>query len=98
MKAIRRSDSGGDEAPPDPGADELIAALGAADDQPLDIDWTDQALETDSFSDVGSAGGGSDEGFDFDRVEAGDASLSEHLAGAIAWAWRARGRAGAGDS
>src|SRR5688500_10736098 len=31
-------DSGGDEAPPDPGADELIAALGASDDQPLDID------------------------------------------------------------
>ena len=30
-------DSEGDEAPPDPGADELIAALGASDDQPLDI-------------------------------------------------------------
>ena len=71
----------GDEAPPDPGADELIAALGASDDQPLDIDWNDQALETDSFADVaGSTSAGlSDEGFDFDRLEAGAASLSEHL-------------------
>src|ERR671912_2274296 len=36
----------GDEAPPEPGADELIASLNATDDQPLDIDWQDQALET----------------------------------------------------
>ena len=71
----------GDEAPPDPGADELIAALGASDDQPLDIDWTDQALETDSFADVaGSTSAGvPDGGFDFDRLEAGGESLSEHL-------------------
>src|SRR5688572_7128278 len=41
----------GDEAPPDPGADELIASLGASDDQPLDIDWNEQALETDSYTD-----------------------------------------------
>ena len=71
----------GDEPPPDPGADELIASLNASDDQPLDIDWRDQALETDSYADVaGSASAGSsDEGFDFDRLEAGEASLSEHL-------------------
>src|SRR5687768_3725876 len=69
----------GEDAPADPGADELIAALGADDDQPLDIDWRAQALETDSFSDVSGSGGGSDEAFDFDRLEAGEASLSEHL-------------------
>jgi len=74
-------EAGFDEPPPDPGTDELIAALGASDDQPLDIDWRDQALETDSFADVaGSASAGSsDEGFDFDRLEAGEASLAEHL-------------------
>ncbi len=76
-------DAGGDEAPPDPGADELIAALGASDDQPLDIDWSEQALETDSFADVGSPGGSGDEGFDFDRLEAGESSLSEHLLGQL---------------
>src|SRR5436190_761913 len=41
----------GDEAPDDPGADDLILAQ-AADDRPLDIDWTAEALETDSFADV----------------------------------------------
>ena len=40
------------EAPEDPGADDLI--LGQADDdRPLDVDWTSEALETDSFADVG---------------------------------------------
>ena len=75
------AEGAGDEAPPDPGADELIAALGASDDQPLDIDWRDQALETDSFADIAGSpsAGASDEGFDFDRLEAGEASLSEHL-------------------
>ena len=74
-------DGTNDEPPPAPGADELIASLNASNDQPLDIDWRDQALETDSFADVaGSASAGSsDEGFDFDRIEAGEASLSEHL-------------------
>ena len=47
-------------------------------DSPLDMDWREAALDTDSFADVGS-GGGSDEGFDFDRLEAGESSLSEHL-------------------
>lgn len=77
--AMADAQAAGDEPPPDPGADELIAALGASDDQPLDIDWREQALETDSLADVGASGGGSDEGFDFDRLEAGEASLSEHL-------------------
>jgi len=65
------------EAPDDPGADDLIMGQ-AEDDRPLDVDWTSEALETDSFSDVvGSAP--SDEAFDFDRVEYAAASLAEHL-------------------
>src|SRR4029079_7160693 len=70
-------DSDSDEAPDDPGADNLI--LGQADDdRPLDVDWQSEALETDSFSDVVTSGGG-DDGFDFDRVEYSAASLSEYL-------------------
>ena len=66
-----------EEAPEDPGADNII--LGQADDdRPLDRDWESEALETDSFSDV-VATGGSEEGFDFDRVEYSATSLAEHL-------------------
>jgi RNA polymerase sigma-54 factor len=66
-----------DEAPEDPGADNLI--LGQADDdRPMDVDSTAEALETDSFSDVVTSSG-SDEAFDFDRVEYAAASLAEHL-------------------
>ncbi|MFL6751937.1 MAG: RNA polymerase factor sigma-54 [Sphingomicrobium sp.] len=67
----------GDEAPDDPGADDLI--LGQADDdRPLDVDWTREALETDSFADVvGTAPG--EEAFDFDRIAHSAASLAEHL-------------------
>jgi RNA polymerase sigma-54 factor len=66
-----------DDAPDDPGADNLI--LGHADDdRPLDHDLTAEALETDSFADVvGSAGG--EEAFDFDRLQYSAASLAEHL-------------------
>jgi RNA polymerase sigma-54 factor len=66
-----------DDAPDDPGADDLI--LGQADDdRPLDRDWTSEALETDSFADVvGSAPG--DEAFDFERVQYSAGSLAEHL-------------------
>jgi RNA polymerase sigma-54 factor len=65
------------EAPEDPGADDLI--LGQADDdRPLDVDWTTEALETDSFSDVVASAPG-DEGFDFDRIEYSATSLAEHL-------------------
>ena len=73
--------SDSDEAPEDPGADDLILAQ-AEDDRPLDVDWTAQALETDSFADVvGSAP--SEEAFDFDRVEYSAASLAEHLIGQL---------------
>jgi RNA polymerase sigma-54 factor len=71
-------DDSGDDAPDDPGADNLILGQ-AEDDRPLDVDWQSEALETDSFTDVVTSGS-VDEGFDFDRVEYAAASLAEHLA------------------
>jgi RNA polymerase sigma-54 factor len=68
----------GFEAPDAPGADELISSLAGGDDQPLDVDWQSEALETDSYSDVVASGGG-DEAFDFERVEYSADSLAEHL-------------------
>jgi RNA polymerase sigma-54 factor len=70
-------EDGGDEPPDDPGADDLIKGQ-ADDDRPLDVDWTSEALETDSFNDVVTAGA-SDEAFDFDRLQYSAASLAEHL-------------------
>jgi RNA polymerase sigma-54 factor len=61
----------------DAGADTLIMGQ-AEDDRPLDVDWTAEALETDSFADVVTSGGG-EEAFDFDRVEYSAGSLAEHL-------------------
>jgi len=50
----------------------------AEDDRPLDMDWTSEALETDSYSDVVTSGGG-EEAFDFERVQYSAGSLAEHL-------------------
>jgi RNA polymerase sigma-54 factor len=69
------ADSG--EPADDPGADDLIRGQ-ADDDRPLDVDWTSEALETDSFSDVVTSSSG-DEGFDFDRIQYSAGSLAEHL-------------------
>lgn len=70
-------DGDGDDAPDDPGADDLI--LGHADDdRPLDVDWQSEALETDSFADVASSSAG-EEAFDFERVQYAASSLAEHL-------------------
>jgi RNA polymerase sigma-54 factor len=66
-----------DEAAEDPGADDLIMGQ-ADDDRPLDMDWTSEALETDSFADVVTSGGG-EEAFDFERVQYSAGSLAEHL-------------------
>jgi RNA polymerase sigma-54 factor len=66
-----------DEAPDDPGADDLIRGA-ADDDRPLDVDWQSEALETDSFADVVTSGGG-EEAFDFDRVQYSAGSLAEYL-------------------
>jgi RNA polymerase sigma-54 factor len=71
-------ESDGDEAPDDPGADDLISGQ-ADDDRPLDVDWTSEALETDSFADVVTSSGGGEEAFDFDRLQHRPASLAEHL-------------------
>jgi len=69
----------GDE-PAEPGADELMVSSDATQDQPLDFDWNREALETDSFADVGtSGGGGDDDGPDFERMEYSADSLAEHL-------------------
>ncbi len=66
-----------EEAAENPGADDLI--LGEADDdRPLDVDWTAEALETDSYADVMTAPV-SDEAFDFERVQYSATSLAEHL-------------------
>jgi RNA polymerase sigma-54 factor len=71
----------GNEAAEEPGADNLI--LGQADDdRPLDVDLTSEALETDSFADVVTSGGG-EEAFDFDRLEYSATSLAEHLHGQL---------------
>jgi RNA polymerase sigma-54 factor len=70
-------DADGDDAPDDPGADDLIMGQ-ADDDRPLDVDWQSEALETDSFSDVVTSGGG-EEAFDFDRIQYSAGSLAEHL-------------------
>ena len=70
-------DETGEDAPDDPGADDLIRGT-ADDDRPLDVDWQSEALETDSFSDVVTSAGG-EEAFDFDRVQYSAASLAEHL-------------------
>src|SRR3954447_16138255 len=67
----------GEDAPDDPGADDLIRGT-ADDDRPLDMDWQSEALETDSFSDVVTSSGG-EEAFDFDRVQYSAASLAQHL-------------------
>ena len=65
-----------EDAPAPSLGDELIPG-GGEDDRPLDYDFTGAALETDSFADVALAPSG--EEFDFDRIEAAAASLSEHL-------------------
>jgi RNA polymerase sigma-54 factor len=50
----------------------------ADDDRPLDVDWTSEALETDSFTDVVGAPA-AEEAFDFDRIQYSAGSLAEHL-------------------
>ena len=74
----------GDSAPEQSGetpaallTDELIPGA-SEDDRPLDFDFSEQALETDSFTDVPVAPSAGEE-FDFERLEAAETSLSEHL-------------------
>jgi RNA polymerase sigma-54 factor len=74
---LEGDESDGEDAPEDPGADDLIRGQ-ADDDRPLDVDWQSEALETDSFADVVTSGPG-EEAFDFERVQYAAASLAEHL-------------------
>ncbi|MFP5329911.1 MAG: RNA polymerase factor sigma-54 [Alphaproteobacteria bacterium] len=71
-------ESAGEEAAAPSLTDELIPG-GGEDDRPLDYDFNEQALETDSFSDVAIASPGGGEEFDFERIEAKATSLGEHL-------------------
>jgi len=69
---------GPDEETPAPSlTDELIPGA-SEDDRPLDFDFSEQALETDSFTDAPAAPPAGEE-FDFERLEAVETSLSEHL-------------------
>ena len=58
-------------------ADGLISGA-SEDDRPLDFDFSEQALENDSFTDVPVAPASGEE-FDFERLEAVATSLCEHL-------------------
>ncbi len=62
----------------DPGADDLILQR-AEDDRPLDRDLDEEALQNDSFADVGSGSPEGGEAFDFERVAYAAASLTDHL-------------------
>ena len=73
MRAARMTATG--LLPPNVSAD---ASDGPDDDRPLDYDFDGAALENDSFTDVTIASGDG-EGFDFDRLEACETSLCEHL-------------------
>jgi RNA polymerase sigma-54 factor len=75
---VREDREFGEEAADPTGSDELIGSKLGTEDSPVDMDWREAALETDSFADVGG-GGGSDEAFDFDRLEGGESGLAEHL-------------------
>ena len=89
---LREDRETGDEARDPSGSDELIGQLGGTDDSPLDMDWREAALDTDSFADVGS-GSGSEEAFDFDRLEACESGLCEHLMAQLHGVGGAIGRA-----
>ena len=75
---VREDREYGDDAADPIGSDELIGSKLGTEDSPVDMDWREAALETDSFADVGG-GGGSEEAFDFDRLEGGETGLAEHL-------------------
>src|SRR5215210_3164447 len=90
---LRTDTETGDEARDPSGSDELIERLGGTEDSPLDVDWQEAALDTDSFADVGSGAAASDEAFDFDRLEACESGLCEHLMAQLHGVGGAVGRA-----
>lgn len=86
---VREDREFGDDAPEPSGADQLAGA----GDEALDNDWREAALEYDSAAEVGAA---PEDGFDFDRLEACESSLCEHLMAQLHGAGGAAGRAAAG--
>jgi RNA polymerase sigma-54 factor len=68
------------EGPDARGADDQIA--GGDGEEPLDVDWQDEALQNDSFSDVVSGVAGGDEP-DLERLRAEESSLTDHLLGQL---------------
>jgi RNA polymerase sigma-54 factor len=75
------------DTPPEPrGADELQGK----GEEALDRDWSEAALDTDASYEIGSSG---DEGFDFDRLEACETALCEHLMAQLHGSGGAAGRA-----
>ena len=75
---VREDREFGEDAADPTGSDELIGSKLGTEDSPVDMDWREAALETDSFADVGGSVGG-DDAFDFDRLEGGESGLAEHL-------------------
>jgi len=74
---VREDRETGEEAVDPRSSDELISSLGGIDDSPLDMDWQEAALDTDSAVDVGGAP--SNEAFDFERLGERESGLAEHL-------------------
>ncbi|HEU0310450.1 MAG TPA: RNA polymerase factor sigma-54 [Sphingomicrobium sp.] len=79
---VREDREYGEEAADPTGSDELIGSKLGTEDSPVDMDWREAALETDSLADVGG-GPGPDDAFDFDRLEGGETGLAEHLLGQL---------------
>ena len=64
---VREDREYGEEAADPTGSDELIGRQLGTEDSPVDMDWREAALETDSLADVGSGSAG-DEAFGTDVV------------------------------
>lgn len=86
---VREDREYGDVAPEPSGADQLAGA----GDEALDNDWREAALEFDSAAEVGAA---PEDGFDFDRLEACETGLCEHLMAQLSGHGGSAGRAAAG--
>ena len=85
---LREDRETGDEAPEPHGADEMRGG----GEEALDGDWREAALEYDGASEVGGAGSGGEEAFDFDRLAACETGLCEHLMSQLSGHGGAAGR------
>jgi RNA polymerase sigma-54 factor len=87
---VREDRETGEEATDPRSSDELISSLGGIDDSPLDMDWQEAALDTDSAIDVGGAA--SSDAFDFERLGERESGLAEHLLNQLRGSGGAAGR------